>query len=62
MQSCLMLKYVYFQVLTEFDLQWEKSDDKPAIAGLGFAGLIGIWASFGLVNVSVEVHGRLCAD
>lgn len=29
---------------------WEKSDDKPAIAGLGFAGLIGLWASFGLIN------------
>ena len=33
------------------NLQWEKSDDKPAIAGLVFAGLIGLWASFGLINV-----------
>jgi len=29
---------------------WDKSDDKPAIAGLGFAGLIGIWAAFGLIG------------
>ncbi|KAG0625218.1 hypothetical protein M758_2G037200 [Ceratodon purpureus] len=29
---------------------WEKSDDKPAIAGLVAAGLIGVWAAFGLVG------------
>lgn len=47
---------------TVFNMQWEKSDDKPAIAGLVFAGLIGIWASFGLVNVSADLNGRLSAD
>ncbi|XP_024401345.1 protein CURVATURE THYLAKOID 1C, chloroplastic [Physcomitrium patens] len=37
----------FLQSLTE---AWEKSDDKPAIVGLGFAGLIGLWATNGLIN------------
>jgi hypothetical protein len=43
------------------NLQWEKSDDKPAIAGLVVSGLIGIWAAFGLIGVSFKIHFRLCA-
>lgn len=37
-------------------LQWEKTDDKPAIATLVVAGLITLWASFALVNVSDMVY------
>lgn len=29
---------------------WEKTDDKVAIAGLGLAGLVAIWAAAGLIN------------
>ena len=35
-----------------FVMQWEQTDDKLAIAGLGFAGVIILWASIGLVAVS----------
>lgn len=34
-------------------LQWEKTDDKVAIAGLGVAGLVALWAAAGLINVRI---------
>jgi hypothetical protein len=50
---------VHGQLLLNFVfvcLQWEKTDDKPAIATLVVAGLITLWASFALVNVSDMVY------
>ncbi len=34
-------------------MQWDKVDDKLAVGGLGFAALILLFASSGLINVSV---------
>ncbi len=40
----------YFNVM-----QWDKLDDKLAVSGLGFAALIVLWASTGLIGVS-DMH------
>jgi hypothetical protein len=37
-------------VLKNVQEAWEKTDDKVAIAGLGVAGLVALWAASGLVN------------
>jgi hypothetical protein len=34
-------------------MQWDKVDDKLGVGGLGFAALILLFASSGLINVSV---------
>ncbi len=40
------------QSLFDCFVQWDKADDKLAISGLGFAALLVLWASTGLINVS----------
>ncbi len=40
------------QLLFDCFVQWDKADDKLAISGLGFAALLVLWASTGLINVS----------
>ena len=45
-----------------FVMQWEQTDDKLAIAGLGFAGVIILWASIGLVAVSLHKFDLLTAE
>lgn len=37
-------------VLKKVQEAWEKTDDKVAIAGLGVAGLVALWAAAGLIN------------
>lgn len=37
-------------VLKSVQDAWDKTDDKLAVGGLGFAGLIVLWASAGLVG------------
>lgn len=33
--------------------QWDKSEDRIALIGLGFAGIVGVWAAINLVAVIV---------
>ncbi len=40
------------QSLFDCFVQWDKADDKLAISGLGFAALLVLWATTGLINVS----------
>jgi hypothetical protein len=34
--------------------QWDKTDDKLAVGALGFAALIALWSSTGLISVSQQ--------
>ena len=45
-----------------FVMQWEKTDDKLAIVGLGFAGVIILWASVGLIAVSSHKFDLLTTE
>jgi hypothetical protein len=34
-------------------MQWDKQEDKFAIVGLGVSGIVALWASAGLLSVSI---------
>lgn len=36
--------------------QWDSSEDRPALIGLGFAAVVAVWASSNLVTVIVTIH------